>query len=227
MLHHFADQGDSFWPVGPLVQGRDGNFYGITYGDTGPRAIPLYVGYEPPPIKNPSTFFRLSPDGTVTGLYGALMTIGGFLQGADGNFYGTDDRGSEGPGSVYALSLVPHPAFFAGQTPLGNNVYYLGFAGGTVFGYYGFLADPNYLYHFDLGYEYVFDASDGKAGVYLYDFKSGGFFYSSPSFAFPYLYDFSLNAILYYYPDPNNPGRYNTNGTRFFYNFATGRIITK
>ena len=28
-------------------------------------------------------------------------------------------------------------------------------------------------------------------------------------------------------PDPNNPGRYNTNGTRFFFNYATGQIISK
>ena len=33
--------------------------------------------------------------------------------------------------------------------------------------------------------------------------------------------------MLYYYPDPNTPGRYNTNGTRYFYNYATGQIITQ
>ena len=96
-----------------------------------------------------------------------------------------------------------------------------------MFGYYSFLSDPRYIYHFDLGYEYVFDAADGNDGVYLYDFASQTFFYTSPTFGFPYLYDFSLNSVLYYYPDPNNPGRYNTNGTRYFYNFATGQIITK
>jgi hypothetical protein len=31
--------------------------------------------------------------------------------------------------------------------------------------------------------------------------------------------------VLYYYPDPNNPGHYTTN-PRYFYNFATGQIIT-
>jgi len=54
---------------------------------------------------------------------------------------------------------------------------------------------------------------------------SNHFFYTSPSFPFPYLYDFSLNTALYYYPDPHNPGRYTTN-PRYFYNFATGQIIT-
>ncbi len=119
------------------------------------------------------------------------------------------------------------PVFFTGQTALSNGVYYLAFPNGNYFGYYGFLADPGYLYHFDLGYEYVFDATDGKSGVYLYDFKSGTFFYTSPTFPFPYLYDFSLDTVLYYYPDPTQPGHYNTNGVRYFYDFATAKIISK
>ena len=68
---------------------------------------------------------------------------------------------------------------------------------------------------------------DGQDGVYFYDFKSGTFFYMSPSFPFPYLYDFSLNSVVYYFPDPSNPGHYNTNGYRFFYVFSTDQIITK
>ena len=91
---------------------------------------------------------------------------------------------------------------------MSNGVYYLVFPSGNPFGYYAFLSDSNYLYHFDLGYEYVFDAADGKSGVYFYDFKSGDFFYTSPTFPFPYLYDFSLNSVLYYFPDPHNAGRY-------------------
>ena len=126
-----------------------------------------------------------------------------------------------------AFALEGTSSFFTGETALGSGAYYLSFATGNYFGYYSYLSDPRYLYHFDLGYEYVFDANDGKQGVYLYDFKSNSFFYTSPTFGFPYLYDFSLNAVLYYYPDPNNPGRYNTNGTRYFYNYATGQIITK
>ena len=121
-----------------------------------------------------------------------------------------------------------HPAFFTGETALSNGVYYLTFPNnGNVFGYYSYLSDQRYIFHQDMGYEYVFDAADGKSGVFLYDFKSGHFFYTSPSFPFPYLYDFSLNAPLFYYPSPNDPQRYNTNGVRYFYNFATGRIITQ
>ena len=122
---------------------------------------------------------------------------------------------------------VSHPAFFTGEAALSNGVYYLAFPNGNYFGYYGYLSNPAYIYHFDLGYEYVFDAADGKDGVYLYDFKSSDFFYTSPSFPFPYLYDFNLKTVLYYYPDPNNAGRYNTDGVRYFYDFATGKIISK
>ncbi len=122
---------------------------------------------------------------------------------------------------------TPPSTFFAGQAALGNGVYYLAFANGNYFGYYSFLSDSRYIYHFDLGYEYVFDAGDGKSGVYLYDFASNDFFYTSPAFPFPYLYDFGSNAVLYYYPDPKNAGHYNTNGVRYFYDFATGQIITK
>ena len=120
-----------------------------------------------------------------------------------------------------------HFPFLDGEVELKGAVYYLAFSNGDYFGYYSYLADPHYIYHLDLGYEYVFDANDGKSGVYLYDFESGGFFYTSPSFPFPYLYDFKLNSTLYYFPDPHDAGRYNTNGTRYFYEFATGQIISK
>ncbi len=120
-----------------------------------------------------------------------------------------------------------HPPFFNGQTTLSNGVYYLAFPNGNYFGYYSYLSNPLYIYHFDLGYEYLFDAADGKSGVYFYDFKSSDYFYTSPTFPFPYLYDFNLNTVLYYYPDPSNAGHYNTGGVRYFYNFATGQIISK
>ncbi len=108
---------------------------------------------------------------------------------------------------------------------LTNGFYYLKFADGVPFGYYNFNFSP-YLYHNDLGFEYPFDAADGQGGIYLYDFKSKTFFYTSSNL-FPYLYDFTLNSFLYYYPDPNNPDHYNTNGVRYFYDFATKKIISK
>ena len=124
-----------------------------------------------------------------------------------------------------SLSAVGHPAFFAGEVALSNGVYYLQLANGTVFGYYSYLPDTRYIYHFDLGYEFVADPNDGKSSAYLYDFASSHWWYTSPSFAFPYVYDFSLNAFLYYYPDTSNAGHY-TSKPRYFYNFANGQIIT-
>ncbi len=120
-----------------------------------------------------------------------------------------------------------HVPFFLGESALSNGVYYLQFPSNAPFGYYSYLSNPNYIYHFDLGYECVFDAADGKDGVYFYDFASSTFFYTSPTFGFPYLYDFTLKSVVYYYPDPNNPGRYNTDGVRYFYVFNTGQVITK
>ncbi len=131
------------------------------------------------------------------------------------------------PASLIALHGAT-PTFFDGEVAVGNGVDYLAFPqNGSVFGYYSRLSNPNYIYHFDLGYEYVYDAGDNQGGVYLYDFASNSFFYTSSNFPFPYLYDFNLNSVVYYYPDPNNPGRYNTNGTRYFYVFATGQIISQ
>jgi len=124
-----------------------------------------------------------------------------------------------------ATPTPTHPAFFSGEVSLGNGVYYLQFPNGTPFGYYTYLSDPRWIYHFDMGYEYWFDANDGHSGIFFYDFASNHFFYTSPSFPFPYLYDFSLNTVLYYFPDPNRPGHYTTN-PRYFYDFATGQIIT-
>ena len=116
------------------------------------------------------------------------------------------------------------PAFFSGEVSLGNGVYYLQFPNGTPFGYYSYLSDQHFIYHIDLGFEYLFDANDANHGIYFYDFASSSFFYTSPTL-FPFLYDFSLNAWLYYLPDASNPGRY-THNPRWFFNFATGQWIT-
>ncbi len=218
-------------PFDEMIVASDGNLYGTTSGG-GDGGI--------------GTIFRLTTAGVLTTIYSfpnngtpgygitGYFPRGTLVQGMDGRLYGTTSRSgtvngaANNGGTVFALSLDDnHPAFFIGETPLSNGVYYLALRDGTPFGYYSYLSDPNYIYHFDLGYEYLFDADDGKGGVYFYDFKSNGFFYTSPSFPFPYLYDFSLNSVVYYYPDPNNAGHYNTNGIRYFYVFSTGQIITK
>ncbi len=219
-LHVFSTT-DGSSPEAGLARSADGNFYGTTrYGGT---------HYE-------GTIFQCTPAGVVTTIYNFAdgTTTSGYspvaqvTPAADGSFYGVASSGGASDyGTVYHLTFDAHPPFFDGATSLSNGVEYLQFASGNPFGYFSFLSDPHYLYHQDLGYEYVFDAADGNSGVYLYDFRSEGLFYTSPVFPFPYLYDFGLETVLYYYPDPKNPGRYNTNGVRYFYDFTTGKIITK
>ena len=119
-------------------------------------------------------------------------------------------------------AAAAHAAFFSGETALANGVYYLKFPSGNPFGYYSYLPDPHYVYHFDLGYEYVFDSTDANA-VYFYDFASGHFWFTGAN-VFPYVYDFGLKTWLYDYPDAQRADHYTTN-PRYFYNFSTGQII--
>jgi len=112
-----------------------------------------------------------------------------------------------------AINLFGHPAFFNGEIPLAGGWYYLQFPNGTPLGYYFYLSDPHYIYHIDLGYEYLIDANDAYHGIYFYDFASGAFCYTAPIF-FPYFYDFSLDAVLYYLPGTHNP--------RWFFNVTDG-----
>ena len=158
--------------------------------------------------------------------------LGDWASGSNDAFNAFSDSGVENnltSVDVRVMDVIgwdlTHPPFFMGERPLSNGVYYLQFPNGTPFGYYSYLTDPHWIYHLDMGYEYWFDANNADRGIFFYDFMSNHFFYTSPSFPFPYLYDFSLNTVLYYYPDTNRPGRYTTN-PRYFYNFATGQIIT-
>ena len=123
------------------------------------------------------------------------------------------------------VTAAVHPSFFAGEAALSNGVYYLALPNGNPFGYYSYLPDPNYIYHFDLGYEYIVDANDGNGGLYLYDFASSHWWYTGRNYPFPYIYDFSRQAFLYYYPDTNNAGHYTTN-PRYFYDFSADHILT-
>ncbi len=105
-------------------------------------------------------------------------------------------------------------------------MYYLQFPEtNNLFGYYNYQFFPIF-YHYDMGFEYFLDANDGKGSAYFYDFSSGHWFFTGPTYPFPYLYDFTLNSILYYYPANNNPGHYSSN-PRYFYNFATGKVISQ
>jgi hypothetical protein len=124
--------------------------------------------------------------------------------------------------SVTAPTPAPaHPAFFAGEVAFSNDVYYLAFPDGNLFGYYAYLPG-GWIYHFDMGYEYVDPGT--SSDVYLGDLSSGHWWYTSSSL-FPYLYDFTLKAWVYYYPATNNAGHYTTD-PRYFVNMTTGQIFT-
>ena len=225
-LHTFnGNDGRSLMSGLTLVS--DGNLYGVaTQGGVNTVTnTATNLGY--------GTIFQITPAGVFTTLYNFAgddgeSPNGPLLQASNGLFYGTtgDTFVDGGAGNFFSLAILAPPAFFKGEVALQKGVYYLQFPNTDYFGYYTFLDDPRYVYHFDLGYEYVFDAKDRQNGVYLYDFASNGFFYTNPVFPFPYLYDFNLQAVLYYFPDMNNPGRFASN-PRYFYNFATGQIIAK
>ena len=97
---------EGYAPLGGLVQGVDGNFYGTT--SVGGN------GY--------GTIFRITPGGLLTTLHafaadGSEGSGGGFfsyspmgslVQGADGNLYGTTYAGgASGVGTVFRLQLAP------------------------------------------------------------------------------------------------------------------------
>ena len=90
---------------GPLVQGRDGNLYGTTYGGGANGA---------------GTAFKMTPAGTLTTIYNFCSQLNcadgerpaaGLVLGTDGNFYGTTLFGggfgncsSTGCGTVFKIS---------------------------------------------------------------------------------------------------------------------------
>jgi uncharacterized repeat protein (TIGR03803 family) len=106
-LHSFQGfDSDGSSPMAPLLQGKDGNFYG-TAADEG-----VYVNEN----SGSGIVFRITPAGTYTilhtfrgGFVGQNMDgaepRGGVVQGKDGNFYGTTSRGGTfDDGTVYKMT---------------------------------------------------------------------------------------------------------------------------
>ncbi len=98
----FANDGAN--PSAGLVQGSDGNFYGMTdSGGTSPN------GY--------GTAFRISPGGSYTNLYSfngppndGATPFGALAQGSDGNFYGAIRAGgTNNDGTVIKLTVSLNP----------------------------------------------------------------------------------------------------------------------
>jgi uncharacterized repeat protein (TIGR03803 family) len=109
-LHYFSGP-DGLSPIGSLIQGTDGNFYGTTAGG-GPARVNCYFGC--------GTVFRITPEGAFTtlhtfeGLDGQDPYIG-LVQATDGDFYGTTYVGGSstacpaGCGTVFRLSMGLSP----------------------------------------------------------------------------------------------------------------------
>lgn len=92
------------YPAGTLVQGTDGNFYGVTrYGGAN-----LCPGSQQPGC---GTIFKTTPAGGLTTLHSFNGADGeepfaGLIQATDGNLYGTTRYGgANGYGSIFRINL--------------------------------------------------------------------------------------------------------------------------
>ena len=106
-LHSF-DSTEGIAPSAALIQGRDGNFYGTTYGN--------YYNVGDPPSSG--TVFKITPDGTLTTLHQFTHGDGAgpaaaLLQADDGSLYGTTTHGGiNADGTIFRVttdSTVPPP----------------------------------------------------------------------------------------------------------------------
>jgi uncharacterized repeat protein (TIGR03803 family) len=96
---------DGEYPQGALVQGTDGDLYGVTQLGGVNVGCDIYGEAEAC-----GTVFKITPGGTLTTLHSFDYTDGlqpsaGLLQGADGQFYGTTlYGGSDGNGTVFSIT---------------------------------------------------------------------------------------------------------------------------
>ena len=80
------------------------------------------------------------------------------------------------------------------------------------------------MYHADLGYIYIDPTPADTSIVYIYDLKSGHWWYTGATL-FPDMFDFTLNAWLEYIESTTNLGHYTSN-PRSFYNLSAGGKVT-
>jgi uncharacterized repeat protein (TIGR03803 family) len=106
VFHNFCDQkncADGQQPLGSLVIGKDGNFYGTTFGQAS----------ESWATKN-GTVFSITPSGKLKTLYrfcqqtdcaDGAAPAAGLVQGIDGNFYGTTTLGgTNNDGTIFKIT---------------------------------------------------------------------------------------------------------------------------
>jgi len=112
-MYSFTNGADGANPIGGLVQGTDGNFYG-TASAGGTSVFFFEGGYYG------GTIFKITTSGVFTALYSFAAGSDGatpaalLIQGSDGNFYGTTARGGQGNnGTVFKMSLAGPPVLQA------------------------------------------------------------------------------------------------------------------
>jgi uncharacterized repeat protein (TIGR03803 family) len=110
VVHNF-EFSDGAYPVGSLVLGGDGNFYGVTeYGGD----LRCYIGDDNQ--DGCGVVFKMSAAGDLTVLhtfkiYDGSIPIAGLVQGTDGNFYGMTREGGDvtcnpphGCGTIFTIA---------------------------------------------------------------------------------------------------------------------------
>jgi hypothetical protein len=132
-------------------------------------------------------------------------------------------------GTIGAPAFLTSNAFFNGEQPSSVAGWdFLQFQNGNLFGYYSFAQGSAstasaWLFHANLGYEYVIPGSTAGS-EYFYDLASKHWWYTTSSL-FPYLYDFSLSSWIFYFTNTQSQGQYSAN-PRYFSNLTTDMIIT-
>jgi uncharacterized repeat protein (TIGR03803 family) len=155
VLHEFTGYAsstnfDGSRPIGSLVQGPDGDFYGTTY--TGGA-------------NNLGAVFKISSSGTYTLLHSfagvptdGSLPIAGMTVGTDGNFYGvTADGGTQNGGAIFEI------------TPAGKETVLYSFC--IVSCYDGFSPTTALVLHTD-GIFYGNTAGNSNGGSVFYSFKT-------------------------------------------------------
>jgi uncharacterized repeat protein (TIGR03803 family) len=141
-------------PAGPVVQGIDGNLYGVA--ETGGNTNAICPGSEGIIGEGCGSVFRVSPSGQVTPLYefcalsncaDGAFPVGSLVLASNGNFYGTTSLGgSDNQGTIFEItpagqlttlhSFCAKPSCADGAVPNGGLVAGINgnFYGTTVFG---------------------------------------------------------------------------------------------
>jgi uncharacterized repeat protein (TIGR03803 family) len=114
IVHAFTSPPDAVFPLAPVIQASDGNFYGTTVVG-GPGSCTIF---------GCGTVFKMTPGGNVTILHAFTGTDGSLpagdgaffpaitsgtalIQATDGNLYGTTAGGGLDAGVVFRLTLPP------------------------------------------------------------------------------------------------------------------------